>query len=306
MPGGARGRYGRQSVKSHGKKSKPRKTLTRNRTVVGAYANRVPFRRNLQPFVETKTYSSANVADGNFLSILDVPTGNGAFNIVTPDCFFTKQAGTGEGEMVGDSCYSRYLTTKLRLIFPQGNNVLVEPCSITIFKIWVTAPLAKTKYTTPGINNVAQADIEAHIKQQCQEFFDSLGDKLEFRERLQGVKILEKRKVRLSRDQSIVKAADAIQTMSGSDAHIVGGTQDWYGTFKWDCKRKLHYETSQSLVGAGITHYMNRPPSGMGYPALVIYNPNFLTQGVTSDPVLGTVDRRIAVQFRSQHWYGDQ
>ena len=64
--------------------------------------------------------------------------------------------------------------------------------------------------------------------------------------------------------------------------HVVaGGTQDWYGTYRWDCKAKLHYEESQSLVGDGITHYLNRPPKSLGYPALIIYNPNFADQATT-------------------------
>ena len=211
--------------------------------------------------------------------------------------------------MVGDSCFSRFLTTKVRLQFPQGNNVLVSPTSITVYQVWIKAPMGATPFTSPGINNVTQADIELHCKQQCQEFFSTLDDKLEFREKLQGIKVISRRKVRLSRDTSIVKAPFTHidnTTGSGEPHVIIGGTQDWYGTFKWPCKQKLHYEESQSLVGAGITHYLNRPPKNLGYPALIIYNPNFAEQGVTAGGMLGTVDRRVKIQFRSKHWFGDQ
>jgi hypothetical protein len=277
-------------------------------TVGQAYGNRRNFRKNLQPFVETKAFTSGNAGLTNYLSTTDVAPGTGAFNIIVPNCFYEKEQGADTHQMVGDSCYSRYLTTKMRLQFPQGNNVLIYPTSITIFQVWIKAPLGATPYTTPGRNNVTQADIELHCKQQCQEFFSTLNDKLEFREKLQGIKVVRKQKVRLKRDTSIVQPPFGIMTHGdpGTQHVVAGGTADWYGTFKWDCKQKLHYEESQSLVGAGITHYLNRPPKDLGYPALIIYNPNFADQATTEGGQLGTVDRRIKIQFRSKHWFGDQ
>lgn len=285
-------------------------------TIQNAYRNRRNFRKNLQPFVETKAYQSGDLGAANYLSNSATAPGTGAFNILVPNCFYTKRQGVADNEMVGDSCYSRYLTTKLRLMFPTGNNMLVYPTSITIFQVWVKAPLAATPFTTPGVNNVAQADIELHVKQQCQEFFSSLSDKLEFREKLTGVSIISRRKVRLHRDKSIVTPPFAIQTApAGAPNVVLGGTDDWYGTFRWPCKQKLHYEESQSLVGDGITHYLNRPPSSLGYPALIIFNPNFGDQIVQGsdpegpnppDPILGQLDRRIKIQYRSKHWFGDQ
>ena len=276
--------------------------------IQAAYRNRRSFRKNIQPFVETKAFQSGNVGVTNYLSTTADAPGTGAFNIIAPNCFYEKEQGSDSHQMVGDSCYSRYLTTKIRLMFPQGNNVLVYPTSITIFQVWVKAPLGATPYTTPGRNNVSQADIELHIKQQCQEFFSTLDDKLEFREKLQGIKVIRKQKVRLSRDTSIVQPPFGIITHeTPGETHVVaGGTQDWYGTFRWPCKQKLHYEESQSLVGEGITHYLNRPPKNLGYPALIIYNPNFADQATTNGGQLGTVDRRIKVQYRSKHWFGDQ
>ena len=293
------------------KKSKtkyPKRKVSARPTVGQAYKNRTDFRKHIQPFVETKAFQSGNVGVTNYLSTTDVAPGTGAFNIIVPNCFYEKEQGSDSHQMVGDSVYSRYLTTKVRLQFPQGNNVLVYPTSITVFQVWVKAPLAKTPYTTPGVNNVSQADIELHVRQQCQEFFSTLNDKLEFREKLTGVEVVRKQKVRLTRDTSIVQPPFGIITHdTPGETHVVaGGTADWYGTFRWDCKSKLHYEESQDLVGEGITHYLNRPPKALGYPALIIYNPNFADQATTNGGQLGTVDRRIKVQYRSKHWFGDQ
>lgn len=307
-------RRGRPRTQSRYSFAKPNPRQSRAATTIqSAYRNRRQFRKNLQPFVETKAFTSGNVGATNYLSNTATAPGTGAFNIIVPNCFYEKSQGVGDHQMVGDSCYSRYLTTKMRLMFPQGNNMLIQPTSITVFQVWVKAPLSKTPFTTPGVNNVAQADIELHVKQQCQEFFSTLEDKLQFRERLTGVKIISKRKVRLSRDTSIVTPPFTTvpnNTGSGAPNVALGGTQDWYGTFSWPCKQKLHYEESQSLVGADITHYLNRPPKNLGYPALIIFNPNFAEQqvltGDDADPLLGGVDRRIKIQYRSKHWFGDQ
>lgn len=302
---------GRRNVRqSRGTQTMPHGAAT---TIQRAYRNRRGFRKNIQPFVETKAFQSGNVGVTNYLSNTAEAPGTGAFNIITPNAFYEKEQGVADHQMVGDSIYSRYLTTKMRLMFPQGNNMLIQPTSITVFQVWIKAPLAATPFTSPGINNVTQADIELHIRQQCQEFFSTLDDKLEFREKLRGVEVIRKQKVRLSRDTSIVTppfSTTPNNTGSGAPNVVVGGTQDWYGTFKWPCKQKLWYEESQSMVGAGITHYLNRPPKNLGYPALIIYNPNFAEQqvltGENADPMLGDIDRRIQVQYRSKHWFGDQ
>ena len=302
-----RGRGGRQST-MHDYFPSSRRKETSATTIQKAYRNRRQNRKILQPFVETKAFQSGNVGVTNYLSSTADSPGTGAFNIIAPNCFYEKEQGVADHQMVGDSCYSRFLTTKVRLMFPQGNNVLIYPTSITVFQVWVKAPLGATPYTSPGRANISQADIELHIKQQCQEFFSTLDDKLEFRERLQGVKVVRRQKVFLKRDQSIVAPPFGIMTeQTPGETHVVaGGTQDWYGTFRWSCKQKLHYEESDSLVGAGITHYLNRPPKNLGYPALIIFNPNFADQATTVGGQLGTVDRRIKVQYRSKHWFGDQ
>ena len=181
-------------------------------TIQQAYRNRTTFRKNIQPFVETKAFQSGNVGVTNYLSSSSTAPATGAFNIIVPNCFYEKEQGVDSHQIVGDSCYSRYLTTKMRLMFPQGNNVLVYPTSITVYQVWVKAPLAATPYTTPGVGNVSQADIELHVKQQCQEFFSTLDDKLEFREKLLGVKVVRKQKVFLKRDKSIVQPPFGIIT----------------------------------------------------------------------------------------------
>ena len=91
--------------------------------------------------------------------------------------------------------------------------------------------MAATPYTTPGVNNVTQADIELHVKQQCQEFFSTLDDKLEFREKLRGVKVIGRRKVFLKRDQSIVQPPFGIITHeTPGETHVVaGGTPPSFG-----------------------------------------------------------------------------
>ena len=123
-----------------------------------AYRNRSAFRANLQPFVETKKQIAATLGaapdPGGTLpdastglyyvpwvppllnlpgQYADPPTNlqplkhRGYFCSIVPNAFMYKQQGVAEDEMVGDSCHSRYLTTKLAIQFPNGDDQIVSP-----------------------------------------------------------------------------------------------------------------------------------------------------------------------------------
>lgn len=277
-------------------------------TIQRAYRQRRNFRPNLQPFVETKdrtTFANA----GTYLD------NTKAYTLVAPDAFLFATKGISENQIIGSSCYSRYLSTKMLLEFPQQKNMLTEPCSIEVYQLWVKAPLAATKHTATPANQVTSAQLEKHIEQQVEEFFDTKSDRMEFHDAsvYNGVKIIKKQKVRISQDNSIVMNPVATvgpfstgQVPIGM-ANVQGSVPDWFHQFSWTTKTKLHYEESTALAGVNDL-YMNRPPPSLGYPVLVIYNPNFATQAVTVDPnnPNTAVDRRIKLDYRSKHWYGDQ
>lgn len=275
-----------------------KKAATRIQATYRGYRNRRNFRKKLQPFVETK----ANEAGSSFKihgDTLDSPPDT-AFTLYTPDCFLYKTEGTGDGEIVGDAIYSRYLTTKMLIEFPQDTHQLIQPTTLEIYQVWITTPLGATPYTsfaTPPSaserDTVTKNHLESWLFSQSKEFFATKEDRMEFHELLEGIKIVKKVKVELDRNASIHAPQEMPQGNSGPP--------DWFRSFKWNIKGKEHYQPSSALTG-NHTHYMNRPR--YGYPALIIYNPNFADQIMEDGPPV--IDRRIKLSFNSKHWYGDQ
>ena len=84
-------------------------------TIQAAYRNRRQFRKNLQPFTETKKQQGACSISGNLQT-------TSAFTCVLPEKYYFQTQGTGSDQMIGDSVYGRYCGLKLRLGFPQGHN----------------------------------------------------------------------------------------------------------------------------------------------------------------------------------------
>ena len=191
--------------------------------------------------------------------------------------------------------------------------MLTDPCSITVYQLWVKAPLAATKHTVVPANMVTSLGLEKHINDQIEEYFDSMSDRMEFRDSsvFTGIKVVKKVKVRVSNDESIVKQGSYTGQPAANQNGMItvqGSVPDWFHQFDWTTKTKLHYEESTELAGVNDL-YINRPPRNLGYPVLVIYNPNFADQAVTVDPnnpnTTG-LDRKIGLDHRSKHWYGDQ
>ncbi len=263
-------------------------------TIQSAYRNRRQFRKNLQPYVETKAVeTSRRGANEDFLSRTS------AFNIFTPDCFLYKKQGISDQEMLGDSIYSRYLNTKILMKFPQDENQILTPTQIWIYQVWITQPYGLTPFTSPARTAATNGQLEAFISAQAKEFYDTKEDRLDFAERLRGIKVLRKFKVKPSRQTSIGlpsqsnmynntgrpaythlsgtnTAVPAITT--GQELEMIGGPPDYFKTMSWPCKVKLHYQVSGNLdtLGGEATHYLNIPPKSIGYPAWIVYNPDFL------------------------------
>lgn len=291
------------------------------RTIQSAYRNRRTFRKNLQPFVETKAVeTSRRGVNEDFLSRTS------AFNIFTPDCFLYKKQGMTDQDMLGDNIYSRYLNTKILMKFPQDDNQILIPTQIWIYQVWITTPYALTKFTSPGRTDASNGQLEAHISAQAKEFYDTKEDRLDFAERLSGVRVIRKFKVKPSRQTSIglpsqsnmynntgrpayvhlgpgpsgATNTDVPALTTGKELEMKGGPPDYFKTMSWPCKVKMQYQVSGNLttLGGEVTHYLNFPPKSIGYPAWIVYNPDFA--GQDSD------GKRIILQHGSKHYYGDQ
>jgi hypothetical protein len=243
----------------------------------------------IQPFTETKDRLSAQAVGAAPLTIAN------AFTILTPDSFLFNEQGLQEGQMIGQSIYSRFLSMKLLLEFPQGLNQLFNPTKIYAYQVWITAPLAASAYTvaTGQLRRdlVTRAYLEQHISDQAKEFYDNKNDRMKFSPVMEGVKVIRRIELTPNRNAAI---AGNLDDNAGT---VFGGPPDVFHQFQWDTKTKIHYEKSSTIDGPADL-YLNRPPENLGYPAVIIYNPDFARQGPGDE-------RKIKHTYTSKHWYGD-
>lgn len=274
-------------------------------TIQQAYRDRREFRKNLQPFVETKSFQSMLAAPVHVSSV-------NKFTVLTPDPFYFQVQGIKDYQMVGDSIYGRYLTMKLEISFPQPNSLRRASQPLWVYQIWVNAPRNLTPFTTPMRDLETAALLEAHVEAHCKEFFNTKDDVLEFHEKMKNIKIIAKKKIVPKRTEQI--ALPAYQTAYGDGQVGVtfeGGTiSPIYTSWSWPIKRKLHYEESTALArdgphGDAYSHYMNTPPNGMGYPALVIFNP-FAGEPHPNTSTNPGDNYEPLIRHNSKIWFGDQ
>ena len=152
-------------------------------TIQSAYRNRRQFRKNLQPFTETKKLPGVPTPALRSTDALKLQLG-AAFNTIVPTEYLYRKQGTAEGEMVGDNVYGRFLTTKLQIGFPQGINNIIAPTTLHVYFITVFQELNLTPFTTPTRSGVAggavtKTQIEDHVKNQLKEFFNSKSDQMQ-------------------------------------------------------------------------------------------------------------------------------
>ena len=117
--------------------------------IQSAYRNRRANRAIIQPFTETKKYPGVASPALRTAGALTLQVG-AAFNSIVPIEYMYRKQGTAEDEMVGDSVYGRFLTTKLQIGFPQGINNIIWPTTLHVYFITVFQELNLTPFTTPS------------------------------------------------------------------------------------------------------------------------------------------------------------
>jgi hypothetical protein len=200
--------------------------------------------------------------------------------------------------MIGESIYSRFLSMKLLVEFPQGPEQIDLPTKLYAYQVWITPPLAASAYTiaTGQLRRdlVTRDYLERHISDQAKEFYDAKDDRMKFSPVMEGVKVIKRVELTPNRNLAISGA-----NLTAATGTFFGGPPDVFKQFSWTTKTKVHYEKSSAIVGNKPANlYLNRPPDNLGYPALIIYNPDFAGQGPADD-------RKIQFTYTSKHWYGD-
>jgi hypothetical protein len=287
-----------------------RKKRAAAKTIQAAYRNRRQFRKNIQPFTETKKLAGEPTPALRTALVLKLANTH-AFNIITPVEYLYRKQGTAEGEMVGDNVYGRFLTMKLQIGFPQGINNIIWPTSLHVYWITVFQELNLTAFTTPTRSGsaggaVTKTQIEEHISNQLKEFYNSKSDQMQFHDVVQGIRVDKHQVVRPNRNMAIGQPTTG-QFQIGSAPNLVGGPPDIFLSHTWNIKQKMHYQDFDNNNGGNDTHYLNKPGRA-GYKCCVIYNPDYQKQVPAqvpgSDPVEMT-DPTIEYQHNACFWYGD-
>ena len=125
------------------------------------------------------------------------------------------QRGYNSDEMIGDSFYAKYLTTKLRLKFlgrviadstdPLEMGQIVHPTHIDIYWGWCR-PTNFNQLTVPNSANVSFEELQTHLATVVSPHFNEKVDQLGYKERSHSPYTLEgKRRVHLNRNAAIQK-----------------------------------------------------------------------------------------------------
>lgn len=314
-------RVPRRPVRAIQAQARARQRGDATRTIQRAYRKRKQFRKNLQPFVETKTDTTGTIdGDGIIEFVAWVPpvlaTKHMCFMSITPDCYLYAKQGSAANEMVGDSLYSRYLTTKVQFRFPQndgtspGSALLIRaPYEVIVYQGWIKDKVAATDYSVPLKTEMTNAIIQNHVDQRLSAFWDKTSNRLEFNEKMEGIKIIRRLKIKPDHSHAVNYQSVTGTNVWRSDTNVSlagflekGGPPDVYKTFKWNTKRKLHYQESENLEGTN-DHYINRE----WIPFLAIYCPQQWWHNPSgNNDSAPTSAANISFAHMSRHWYGDQ
>lgn len=301
----SRGPKPRDSSRQHG----VRRRQYKKKAKVSAYRStrKKQMVNAMRPMVETKSRTAEEVAiQAQSTEIVD-PTEYGA--LLNDDAitqiplipFNTMKQGLNEDEMIGLSCYARWLKCKLQIKLPEGVNAIQHPADLYIVHGWVKAPVAKTSFTNIKPNQVSPNTVNSHVVQHIKDFLDEREDKLRFVPKQNtNIKILGYKRVKPNRNGALGVPASAFgTTIVSSGFKTVGANPIINHSCTWRIMRKIHYTHGAVLSGSGTPAYPTLYPNASWLPFLVLYNPTY-EEFSTADAA------RIQVASNSCFWYSDQ
>lgn len=247
-----------------------RKTTVRKRkgmkgkvTRKGAYKK--PQKRNFQrkraPFVETKSKTQEDLIV-QFPGLTDTSafrTYNTELVPMNPETFFMWKRGMEENEVIGNSCYAKYLKMKIGIRFPQPafqsgayqKQIPMTPQNYELVWGWIPNELGYTGSTTPKAAETTINDITAFINQRVKDYFDEQKDKMRFiPKRASTIRIVGRRKIRPDMRFTSTAPPSTVDPTVGSD-YAVGTIPDRYTSISWRMGKKLHLQPTAKLWTQG-------------------------------------------------------
>ena len=292
----------------------PKKSQKRGKKVTrrGAYRknNKKKFQMRRAPFVETKSKTREDLVV-QFSGLTDVSefrTSNTPHVHMNPDTFLMWKRGMEETEVIGNSCYAKYLKMKIGIRFPQpafssGGYTKIIPNTPQNYELiwgWIPNELGYTGQTTPVADQASIQDINTFINNRVVDYVDQQKDKLRFIPKAAStIRITGRRKIRPDmRFQSTAPPTTVDSTM-GSD-YAVGTIPDKFTSISWNMGKKLHLQPSSKLEGANEGLYPNFG-TWLPFAVLVIWDYDTLP----GSPSAATQAYLPAVQYNDAIWYSD-
>lgn len=283
-----------------------KKTTRRGAYRKGAKRN---FMRRRAPFIETKskTHEDLVVQFPGLVDRTEFRTQDSEVHHMNPETFLMWKRGMEENEVIGNSCYAKYLKMKVGIRFPQSaftvngmtKQIPMTPQNYTLYWGWVPNELGWTGQTTPKADEANINDIFAHINQRVTDYFNEQKDgKLRFIPKAAStIRITGRKKIRP--DMRHLSTAPP-QTLSNTIApdNVIGTIPDVYTSISWKMGKKLHLQPSSKLHSGQTGLY---PNFGTWLPwcCLVVHDFDNLPQDTTR------IAYCPAVQYNDAIWYSD-
>lgn len=271
MPSKEHSGRGRKLVGPRKKSSRPRRKNPpmRKTTARGAYnpAKKKAIMIRRAPMVETKkkTTEHNTIMFGTHPRI-GFEAHNTPHVHMNPDVLHFWQQGLAEQQIIGKSCYVKYLKRKLTVRFPQPNvnnslgvaGVIPKiPQNYELVWGFVPTPTNYSNSTTPKDDAATITDINNHINERVKDYFDQRSDRLRFVSKVaSNIRIVGRRKVRPDL-RYLSTAPPATMDPSFSSVYATGTIPDYNTSIYWPMMKKIHLEYSDNLHNGVAGLYNN-------------------------------------------------
>lgn len=266
------------------------------------------FQNRRAPFVETKSKTHEDLVV-QFPSLIDRTnwyTYDTEHAHLNPETFFLWSRGMEENQVLGNSCYAKYLKMKIHIRFPQpsqgtsaGNKQIpMMPQNYELVWGWIPNELNFTSKTDPKANEVTHEEINQFINHRVVDYFNEQKDKLRFiPKRASSIRITGRRKVRPDMRFMSTAPPQTIDATVGAD-YALGTIPDYFTSISWKMGKKLHLVPSQNLVGSDEGLY---PNFGTWLPFCTLINWEYEALPSGSE----TKTLCPSVQYNDCIWYTD-
>jgi hypothetical protein len=269
-----------------------------------------------QPFVETKSKTHEDIVV-QFPGLVDrsvFRTYNTETVHLNPETFLMWKQGLNENEVIGNSCYAKYLKMKIGIRFPQPaftsgayqKQIPMTPQNYELLWGWVPNELGYTGQTSPKAPLATINDINNHINQRVLDYVNEQKDKIRFIPKASStIRITGRRKIRPDMRFHNTAPPLTVDPSVGSD-YAVGTIPDRFTTVSWRMMKKLHLQPSAQLYSGGSpgTEIEGLYPNfGTWLPFCVFVNWDYANlPNAGTDPAQAYCP---AIQTNSCIWYSD-